>query len=128
MEQEEEDKLPAPIWSDVIGLVGTNFAELVEYRAKLNEALGKLEAAKAKNSAAISAHMQRCMLRSVLVGRLRATMSKGQVRKHLDPLKLMEKGVSSIVIKACTVETTGEPFPVITDTSKPRKKGRDAAA
>ena len=102
------------------------FAVLVQKHAKLGAAIGQLEVAKKELAAEIGEALDEREVKSVFVDRLQATRCKGRESSKISGPKLLENGVDSAVIKACTVTSTGKPYVLVTDTSKPRGK-REAA-
>jgi hypothetical protein len=97
----------------VHGLTDGRFKELVEKRAKLAAAEEKLKAAKETINGELQEYLTECGISSAVVPNVgTVTLSKGRTTKTIDAQKLIEHGVSSVVIQSCTVERTGEPFMV----------------
>lgn len=125
-DEEDPDSKPAKAHTDFHGLTGNNFAELVRYRVKIQVAKAQIEAAEATNKVELLRLMKAAGAWSPVTvdGILRATLTKGKAgSKKIDPLKLMQAGVSTKVIEASTVKgPDGQPYVLVTDTTKPRAK------
>lgn len=98
------------------------FAELARYLGKVKAAQDKLKAEEERTIAAVLEIIGKLPVStSVSVDHYRVTLGKGRTTRKLDPVKLLELGVSSKVIQQATSISTGQPTLVFTDTSKARK-------
>ena len=106
--------------------LGASFPDMVQKHARLGAAIKQLEAVKKELAGQIGEELQDNELKSVLVGQFKATMCAGQTSTKISGQKLLDHGIEATVIKACTDKSTGKPYVLVTDTSKPRGK-REAA-